>query len=125
VEDKEQIFRGIWPGIRSITGTVYERLRKENNMKIRVKLWGIHDVFRVSQKENEILLEFNGSTVEDLIQHLSSEIKPEKKNIIFNEEGKLYYQVAVCINWVFIPETHRASTNLKEGDFIGLIFDTG
>lgn len=87
-------------------------------MKIKVKLFGIAELPGLSELKKEALLEFNGSTVEELIQHLFSEIEPEKKNIIVSKEEKLSLLIMLSINGVVISGKDRVDTKLKEGDFV-------
>jgi len=94
-------------------------------MKVRVKLWGIPTMLSLSKYENEIQLEFDGSTVKNLIQHLLSEIEPKNKNFVVDEKGEISSGLTILINGKIVSESNRYNKQLRGGDFIELILAGG
>jgi sulfur carrier protein ThiS len=94
-------------------------------MKIRVKLWGIPTIDAPSKYENEIQLEFDGSTVKDLIQHLLSEIEPKNRNLVVDEKGKNSPGLIILINGKLVSDSNRYNKQLRGGDFIELVLAGG
>jgi sulfur carrier protein ThiS len=90
-------------------------------MKVRAKLCGIPTIERLSKYENEIQLEFDGSTVKDLIQHLLSEIEPQQRNLVVDEKGEISSVLTILINGKIVSESNRYNKQLRGGDFIELV----
>jgi sulfur carrier protein ThiS len=94
-------------------------------MKVRAKLWGIPTIDPPSKYENEIQLEFDGSTVKDLIQHLLSEIEPKKRNLVVDGKGEISSGLTILINGKIVSESNRYNKQLRGGDFIELVLAPG
>jgi molybdopterin converting factor small subunit len=63
-------------------------------------------------------LEFEGSTIEDLIAHLIKRYGAEVENILVDEENKLNYYILVMVNDELIRGDNREQIQLTEGDSI-------
>jgi sulfur carrier protein ThiS len=94
-------------------------------MKVRAKLYGIPTIDRPSKYENEIQLEFDGSTVKDLIQRLLSEIDPKIRNFVVGEKVELSSDITILINGKIVSESNRYNKQLRGGDFIELVLAGG
>ncbi len=63
--------------------------------------------------------------MKDLIVHLFLDIDPAKKEMIFDDRGKISPDLNVILNGRIVSESSRFNRHLKGGDFIELILGSG
>lgn len=67
---------------------------------------------------NELQIDFPGSTIEDLVDHMIAQYGQIARNALFNEQGNFDPLVQVLLNgetWIAHDQHH---TVLKDGDFL-------
>ena len=97
----------------------------ESKMKVKVKLWGIQQFLPAFKDKEEVLVDFEGEIVKDLIHHLFSDIESEKKEPLFDSKGELSSQVVLLLNGKIVADTNRFNRRLRGGDFIELVVAPG
>jgi MoaD family protein len=89
-------------------------------MKVNLKILGLPTLSKVMGKK-ELEVNFEGTTVNDLISYIVKRYGRKAKEALLNEDGKLDITIQVLLNgreWI----THdRLDTILKDGDSIALM----
>jgi MoaD family protein len=89
-------------------------------LKVNLKILGLPTLSKVTSKK-ELDLNFEGKTVNDLIDYIIKRYGRKATEALLDEEGKLDITIQVLLNgreWI----THdRLDTVLKDGDSIALM----
>jgi MoaD family protein len=89
-------------------------------MKVNLKILGLPTLSKVTGKK-ELEVNFEGKTVNDLIDYIVKRYGRKAAEALLDEEGKLDITIQVLLNgreWI----THdRLDTALKDGDSVALM----
>ena len=94
-------------------------------MKIRVKLWGMSEMIPAFEGKEEILVDFDGHKVKELILQLFSDIDSEKKRTIFDDRGEISSALTIILNGRIVSGSNRFNSRIRGGDFIELVLAPG
>ncbi len=94
-------------------------------MKVRVKLFGFPDLALDLAGGKEIQITFAGDTVKDLLKDLSSTAEAKYKGFFLNAQGEVSETLFIWINGQPIVQSNLLSQQLRENDFVELIFASG
>jgi len=94
-------------------------------MKVRINFIGIPEPLPGFEDKKEIQLDFSGSTIKDLLHHLSQGIGPKQKEILLTDQGEISPMLFVLINGNSVAYSDRLNARLRDDDFIELIFASG
>ena len=94
-------------------------------MKVRVKLIGIHKLPPGFQGQKEVSMDFSGSSIKDLIGQLIPRIGSEKRELFFSDHGDISPDLAINVNGIGISYANRSDFRLKENDLIELVSAPG
>jgi len=94
-------------------------------MKLKVKLWGMPGFLIAFKGEEEAEVEFNGNNVKDLFYHLFSDLEPEKRGVIFDDDGGISSRITIILNRRIVSDSNRFDRRLRGGDFIELVLAPG
>jgi len=94
-------------------------------MKAKIKFLGILELLSIFERKNEVELEFDGATVQDLLHHLFLKIDPQKKRIFHDGRGKIKPELVVFINGSVTSNMNWLSYTLQDGDFIEISLASG
>lgn len=70
----------------------------------------------------ELAIDFEGETVNDLIQHLVQRFGPQAKEALYDEEGELDLMIQILLNEKEWVTRDSLDTPLKEGDTLAFMF---
>ncbi|HID61975.1 MAG TPA: MoaD/ThiS family protein [Anaerolineae bacterium] len=92
----------------------------ENRMRVNLKILGLPTLSRVVGKK-ELDVNFEGTTVNDLIDHIVKRYGRKAEEALLDEKGKLDVTIQVLLNGrEWIPHD-RLDTVLKDGDSVALM----
>lgn len=93
-------------------------------MKVQVEVLGLPTLSRLIGKKSE--LEFEGSTVADIVAHIVGRHGRNARKILLDEEGRLDLVIQVMINDEgFLPREDYARRQLKAGDQVRFMLLVG
>ena len=94
-------------------------------MKVRIKFIGMPEPLPELEDRKEVLVDFAGNTVKDLLHHLSLRIGQKQKEIFLNNQGEISPMLFVLINGNSVSYSDRLNARLRDDDFVELIFASG
>jgi sulfur carrier protein ThiS len=94
-------------------------------MKARIKFIGMPELLPDCEDKKEVQVDFAGNSVKDLLHHLSMEIGSKQKEPFLNDKGEISPMLFLRINGNFIRYSDRPNANLRDDDFVELIFFSG
>lgn len=90
-------------------------------MKVTLKILAL-PMLSQAVGAKELAIDFEGETVNDLIEYLVKRFGPQAKQALYDERGELDLMIQILLNgkeWV----THdRLNTPLREGDTLAFMF---
>jgi hypothetical protein len=93
-------------------------------VKVRIEVLGLPSLARLIGKKGE--LEFNGSTVTDIVHHIVGRHGQKARKIMLDDDGRLDHVIQLMINNEGImPRDHYDSRELKEGDDVKFMLLVG
>lgn len=92
-------------------------------MKIKVKIVGIRRLPRAFEGRKEVLVDFPGGSVRDLLQHVFPNPAPDNIEIFL--DYRISPDLGVVVNGTLISDSNRENFSLKEGDSVELISAPG
>lgn len=92
---------------------------KENSdpMKIHLKIRGLPQLYKVMDKKKDVLFEFHGNTVGDLVRSLVNKYGPPVKKALLDQNGDIDMELRVVHNdRTFLMHGERMNAPLNDGD---------
>lgn len=93
-------------------------------MKVQVEVLGLPSLARLIGKKGE--LEFSGSTVTDIVQHIVKRHGQTARKVMLDDDGRLDHVIQIMINNEGImPRDDYDRRGLKEGDDVKFMLLVG
>jgi hypothetical protein len=91
-------------------------------MKIRLKIEGIPQLYKIMNKRKDLDFEFPGSTLRDFINGLVKRFGPAVKKALMDQKGEIDMELRVVVNFSkYLSYGERMDTPLQEGDTLHLM----
>ncbi len=90
-------------------------------MKVKLKSLGLSEILTAYEDRKVHQLDFAGSTVKDILDHLSEGLEPKQKQRFEKALATLF----IAINGRYVPYPDRLNARLCEKDFVEFFFDFG
>jgi hypothetical protein len=91
-------------------------------MKIRLKVEGIPQLYKIMNKRKDLDFEFPGSTLRDFINGLVKRFGPGVKTALLDQKGEIDMELRVVVNFSkYLSYGERMDISLNEGDILHLM----
>jgi hypothetical protein len=91
-------------------------------MKIRLKIRGLPQLYKVMDKKKDLDFEFPGNTVGDAVRSLVNKYGPAVRKALLDQNGDIDMELRVVHNdRTFLMHGERMNAALKEGDTLWLM----
>ncbi len=92
-------------------------------MKVRAKFLGMPQSLSIFKNGKELQVDFVGETLEDFLSCIESRTGYEKKNIFFDDQGKISLEITAFINGRHTGLSNRSRLRLRENDLIEIWYE--
>ncbi|MFQ5886599.1 MAG: MoaD/ThiS family protein [Anaerolineae bacterium] len=90
-------------------------------MKVTLKILAL-PMLSQAVGTKELAIDFEGETVNDLIEHLVKRFGPQAKQALYDEKGELDLMIQILLNEKEWVTRDRLDTPLKEGDTLAFMY---
>lgn len=90
-------------------------------MKVNVKFNGMPILYKTLNKKKEILIEFPGKTLRELVDYLVGKFGAPIKRALLDNSNDIDMEIRVVLNTVTYLSGDRMDTPLKEGDTLAFM----
>lgn len=91
-------------------------------MKVRLKIEGLPQLYKLLRKKKDLEVEFPGNTLRDFINGLAGKYGSAVKNTILDQSGEIDMELRVAVNFTqFLSYGNRMDTPLNDGDTLHLM----
>ena len=91
-------------------------------MKINLKIEGLPHLYKLMNKKKDLIIDFPGSTLQDLVNGLVRKFGPGVKKAILDQKGEIDVELRVVRNFQdFLSYGERMDVALQEGDTLHLM----
>jgi len=91
-------------------------------VKIRLKIEGLPQLYKILHKKKDIDVEFPGNTLRDFVNGLIKKYGPSVKNAILDQYGEIDMELRVAVNLTrFLSYGERMDIPLNDGDTLHLM----
>ncbi len=90
-------------------------------MKVTLKILAL-PMLSQAVGAKEVAIDFEGETVNDLIEDLVQRFGPKAKQALYDEKGELDLMIQILLNEKEWVTRDRLDTPLKEGDTLAFMF---
>jgi len=90
-------------------------------MKVTLKILALPMLSQAAGAK-ELVVDFEGETVNDLIEHLVERFGPKARKALYDEKGELDLMIQMLLNEKEWVTRDRLDTPLKEGDTLAFMF---
>ena len=94
-------------------------------MRVRVRLAGTSEFPPSFQGNKEAEVDFTGTSVKDLVHHLSSGASSALSEVFLDQNGDVSADLMIVVQGIAVTDSNRANLRLKEGDLVDLISSPG
>ena len=94
-------------------------------MKVKVRIIGVSEPPEGFEGQKEVLMDFSGNSVKDLIDQLVSSLGSKNRELFLSDQGDLSSDLAVIVNGIATSYSNRSNFRLKENDLIELVSAPG
>jgi len=94
-------------------------------MRVRVRLAGTSDFPPSFQGKKEAQVDFPGTSVKDLVHHLSSGASSALSEVFLDQNGDVSADLMIVAQGIAVTDSNRANLRLKEGDLVELVSSPG
>jgi hypothetical protein len=91
-------------------------------MKIHLKIEGLPHLYKALHKKKDLVFEFPGKTLRDLVNGLSKKYGPGVNKAILDQKGEIDMELRVVVNFSkYLSYGERMDVSLNEGDLLHLM----
>jgi molybdopterin converting factor small subunit len=90
-------------------------------MKIRLRIEGLPQLYKILNKKKDLEFEFPGRTIRDFVAGLARKYGRGVDQALLDQQGAIDMGLRVAVNFSILSYENRMDTPLNEGDTIHLM----
>jgi hypothetical protein len=94
-------------------------------MRVKVKVWALPDLLATLDGKDETEIDFDGTTVGELLRILFNRIGPEKRGTYLNDQEEFVRGLVIVHNGKALPDLDKFGHILSNGDTVGVALTYG